>query len=171
VAGAKNYAVQVRKVHPYTTGWSSPYLLNATSVRYSGFRTGDSYEWRLQAHCDDGSSDFATLVFTMGQNARRVAAPNTFLYPNPAGDQVTVNLLAIAPAEVLPSPVDTAPEFGPSVGISLIDITGRQLLFQPVNEQAATVELNTSTLAPGIYFVKVTDAEGQMIEAQKLVIK
>ncbi len=170
VAGAHNYAVQIRKLQPYTTGWSSPYLTTNTSVRYSGFRTGDTYEWRLQAHCDDGSSDFATLAFIMGQNARRTYAAAALLTPNPANDHVAVNLSALNPGDALPSPVDAGLEKTAVTAIDIISITGRHVLRHQVENPEGTVELNTSTLPSGIYFVRISNAEGKMIHVKKLVI-
>lgn len=92
-------------------------------------------------------------VFACGQNGmalRKEIFPTTIneqkgvtaikIYPNPAGDQLTVY----------------NPQFSESK-IYIIDILGRQLFSEDLNQQSEVI--NLKSFCHGIYFLRITDAE------------
>lgn len=70
------------------------------------------------------------------------------VYPNPAQDEVNLNINMTEPSDV---------------NVSILDLTGKEVIAAPqqnLAEGMQRVAVNTSTLTPGMYLVKVTTATG-----------
>jgi len=74
------------------------------------------------------------------------------LYPNPTSDQVTISYESVGPKM-----------------ISVIDISGRTVMSQEVNETGAV--LSVRDLKKGTYFVHVLDQDNQKSQVKQLVIE
>ncbi len=75
------------------------------------------------------------------------------VYPNPFNDFFTVN-------------VPTA--LGDSVVLNVINVIG-QTVYQSTSKTATSVIINTHNLPTGIYFLTVSDKDGQLLETVKLL--
>ncbi|MBR0077803.1 MAG: M4 family metallopeptidase [Bacteroidales bacterium] len=96
--------------------------------------------------------DNITLVESTGISHYLEIAPNIFTYPNPATDNVTIVFENLETA--------SAPEY------QLFDLFGRNLLNGKIMEESTS--LNISSLANGIYLLKVMDGN-QTIGTAKIV--
>ena len=90
-------------------------------------------------------------VATVGGNAQQLQ-----VFPNPASDYAYLTCTST---------------ISESVTLSVTDLHGKNVLQQAVRVQAGTntIPVNVSTLAHGVYFIKVTGTEGT--ETQKIVVE
>ena len=75
------------------------------------------------------------------------------VFPNPATDQITI------------AGLDGTKQYAATI----VDISGRAVLNQPINASAAT--LDVSALAPGVYVLCVTDEYGIRSGTQRIVVE
>ena len=85
----------------------------------------------------------------LGIESPSITLANIAVYPNPANDNITIDIVSFTKGEI----------------ISVYDIQGQLLLQQPM--QQAKTNINISTLAKGVYFIKVKTANG--MEVKKIV--
>lgn len=104
------------------------------------------------------ASNCYTLKVTTGTASREGKDPlqtgNAFrmsLYPNPAGNILNV----------------IVGESSEQRTIQILDVNGRQVMSRLVMQNANSI--NIQTLTNGVYFLKVTDASGKVLESQKFV--
>jgi hypothetical protein len=94
-------------------------------------------------------------VFDTPYNASGITEPvaNTpvELYPNPANDVITIKGVGSL-----------------SVTVDIIDISGRIVLQKAKLNADGTLDI--SVLAPGVYYVREIDAEGELVAVQKLIV-
>lgn len=102
----------------------------------------------------NNDADESIYDFTLQGNGVSAAGVTTLsgntafnVYPNPAGNSASIAMSLNNEAQI---------------SISVIDMQGKEVL--PATEQTLkagkhTVELNTATLANGVYFLKITDGE------------
>jgi len=97
----------------------------------------------------DSISDFASV----GTNS---VIGHVSTYPNPARSNVTVNT--------------TLNKASAYVTVSVYDITGKlkQASKVDASNKVATINLNVANLSTGYYKIKVTNAEGQLIEVKSI---
>lgn len=95
---------------------------------------------------DEAAYDFALEGFGFATTGvgNVVSASELKLFPNPTGDQATVAITLTT---------------GAHISISVSDVSGREVLAVDKNMQAGEnmINLNTSDLKSGMYFVKVSD--------------
>ena len=96
--------------------------------------------------------DNISLVETSNINSFSEVAPNIHTYPNPASDNVTILFENLTPG--------TTPEY------QLFDLFGRNLMNGKI--MGEETRLNTSSLANGIYLLKVVDGN-QTLGTAKIV--
>jgi PKD repeat protein len=77
------------------------------------------------------------------------ALPQISIYPNPANSFLTVKI---------EKPI------GESTSLSIIDITGRELISQKINPSQSLFNIDVSSLAPSIYFLKIQTDEGILVK-------
>jgi|GEM_PF-5140416 len=81
-------------------------------------------------------------------------AAGTLLYPNPSHTKVQLKL-----AQAINGLLE------------ITDFNGRVLHTQTLNEQTMSHEINVDQLKPGIYFVRIFNAEGLLTECRKLLVE
>ena len=105
---------------------------------------------------DSGTSSVATTGEVTGIN-EIISVKDVQIYPNPVRDQLTVNLNLVKKA---------------SVSFSIVNVLGQQIGMPEVKQFGSgmnTAALNTSSLAPGVYFLSIQTEEGAI--QQKFVKK
>ncbi len=78
------------------------------------------------------------------------------IYPNPANDHITIDCGALANVS--------------SWNIKITNILGQEVFNQPMNTQQYVIPLNTWT-GQGVYFVKIYDAQGTLVNTKKIILQ
>lgn len=78
------------------------------------------------------------------------------IYPNPANDHITIDCGALANVS--------------GWNIKITNILGQEVFNQPMNTQQYVVPLNTWT-GQGVYFVKIYDAQGTLVNTKKIILQ
>lgn len=78
------------------------------------------------------------------------------IYPNPATDYVTFEY--------------RLPEYTTSAIITVVDMTGKQILAVPINTTEGQYLWDTRKIGNGFYFISLKDNEGRTILTEKLSI-
>lgn len=87
--------------------------------------------------------------------------PQTFqntvtIYPNPANDYITIDCGTLANVS--------------GWNIKITNTLGQEVFNQPMNTQQYVVPLNTWT-GQGVYFVKIYDAQGTLVNIKKIILQ
>ena len=127
---------------------AKPYVL-------SGLTPATNYSVKVRAICGDNNSsvwsaplNFTTTAGGNQEGIDRAGDVSFSLYPNPASSSVTVATSA-------------------SATVCLLDISGRTVYCDA--EQAELHTIDVSSMAKGVYYVRVTDVNGTAV--RKLVVK
>ena len=128
--------------------------IGGTSRTFSIFKANRTYQWEVRADCGaSGTSAFtATQTFTMPSSRLESAETEMLLFPNPASNQISVDL--------------RAPATG-NAQIFVTDMTGRVLK----QKQAQLLDLNhtfnfdVSDLADGLYMVRLEVAGERIVQS------
>ncbi len=126
------------------------------NIIYSGVMEGTNY---LRCYQDSGYSFKSTSSATLGQicNYSNVGINEIYLesnvsfYPNPATNELHIERTG---TEKLTAQV--------------FDITGKQILENILFTSSSTI--NTSSLHEGMYFIRITDADGIVVKTQKVAV-
>ena len=78
------------------------------------------------------------------------------IYPNPANDHITIDCGTLANVS--------------GWNIKITNILGQEVFNQPMNTQQYVVPLNTWT-GQGVYFVKIYDAQGTLVNTKKIILQ
>jgi hypothetical protein len=78
------------------------------------------------------------------------------IYPNPANDHITIDCGTLANVS--------------GWNLKITNILGQEVFNQPMNTQQYVVPLNTWT-GQGVYFVKIYDAQGTLINTKKIILQ
>ncbi len=78
------------------------------------------------------------------------------IYPNPANDQITIDCGNLANVS--------------GWNIKITNMLGQEVFNQPMNTQQYVVPLNTWS-GQGIYFVKIYDAQGSLMNTKKIILQ
>ncbi len=78
------------------------------------------------------------------------------IYPNPANDHITIDCGTLATVS--------------GWNIKITNILGQEVFNQPMNTQQYVVPLNTWT-GQGVYFVKIYDAQGTLVNTKKIILQ
>jgi hypothetical protein len=98
VQGAQSYNIKFHKVGQ--NNWSNLNNTVGTSRNVSGLIPGASYEWKISTKCSGTSSNFSSVItFTTPANMMGGNGTEISLYPNPATDQLSVDLNSLTTVE------------------------------------------------------------------------
>lgn len=152
-------------------------LNGGTDIAGAGYdqSTGNTklYLWNAHAPMNDELAILPILQYNTRHNGvygdyLMVGTPDQpipeelrwYLYPNPAGKQLTVNGLSRAQrGSNGQQPVLSSGPEGSSVSISISDLSGRKI--STITNKFLPVDLDISELPAGTYFLQVIDQEGQ----------
>lgn len=158
---ANGYTLRLRKVG--TTTWTS-YTSTSTNITATSLLACTAYEYQVAANYSGGSpiSAYSTLASAstlgcgMSGKTEDVVGHNTLqVFPNPATNFVNLLYTAQTEGDIL---------------ISLVDMTGREVLQQKATIGSGTnnINLNLDQLATGYYIVEISDGVSKLRE--KLMI-
>lgn len=118
-------------------------------IEHSAESNIKTYKYTLDSLSEDHSVDFVFIMEGINPIANNVRLN---LQPNPATDQVNLNIEGISGM----------------VNCTLADMSGRVVYNQNINAETAQV-INLSNLAKGAYFVRITNDE--FCKVEKLIIR
>jgi hypothetical protein len=98
---------------------------------------------------DVNDVDFSIVDFSSTKN--RKAASSIVLFPNPAGNSITINSQAVINR------------------VSIYDVCGREVFQEKLNINNSSVSLNIASISNGIYFVRVFSNSG-IIGEEKIIV-
>jgi hypothetical protein len=98
---------------------------------------------------DVNDVDFSIVDFSSTKN--RKAASSIVLFPNPAGNSITINSQAVINR------------------VSIYDVCGRVVFQEKLNVNNSSVSLNIASISNGIYFVRVFSNSG-IIGEEKIIV-
>ncbi|MEM9921088.1 MAG: T9SS type A sorting domain-containing protein [Bacteroidota bacterium] len=149
---------------PYTYQWGGPidgptnqaFIIGKPGVTYTVTVTNTSQEncstvASITVDCSGGGGQLREDPFVLqwqqelGQDLR--------VFPNPSSDQLRLNGSMIREG----------------VQVRLISLTGQQLLTRAVQDRGQ-MQLNTTELPAGTYFIQLQDAQGRLLTSQRIVI-
>lgn len=109
-------------------------------------------------YCGGLSYYSGTIGLNIGLSEAPIENPNFIIFPNPATDEITVDLSEFIPFN--------------SVEISLYDLPGRKL-FSKISESKSNYKLHINELESGIYFIEVKGLvkNGKSVSSIKKLIK
>ena len=126
--------------------------------------SGMTYEWGVATKCGNTVGSFSTsLTFVTSSAAARPMQPDTvaatvatLIYPNPAYDELNINITSASDHEYL---------------ISLIDLSGKVVLARTefIPSGTTTVTLQCVTIARGLYILQVSGGGHSVTE--KVILK
>lgn len=128
-------------------GYNNPFLPN-TIILTTAFNDVDEVRFYISAGGYEGNQNFTNHSINSIQLSTPVLSTNSFelnsklnIYPNPASNQVTIELLTKEMAT-----------------LEVYDISGKLLFTEILNNKTNTV--NIEKFSSGIYFFKVSSSEG-----------
>lgn len=167
VSGANNYSVTIQQIAP-STGNTSSYTTSGTSLNVSGLTSGNTYEWTVTANCSSGSSQATTASFVAGQSGRLTDQDQDLMvYPNPTAGRLVVEFVDLTVSPELS--LSEQPQ-ADSYLLNVLDVHGRVLQQHNIAEGAEITELNVSSLAQGLYILRLTDRRGEQIANTKFLV-
>ena len=106
----------------------------------------------------NSSNECSTLVINTGVLSTNPVAYNSTvnIYPNPANDQITIDCGNLDNVE--------------GWNIKITNILGQEVFSQPMNTQQYVIPLNTWT-GQGMYFVKIINAQNEVVNIKKIVLQ
>ncbi|MBC8173749.1 MAG: T9SS type A sorting domain-containing protein [Chitinophagales bacterium] len=155
---ATQYQVTYRKEG--ATG--SSFYTTANSTTLTGLLPGVKYNWRVRTECPDGmknytvTNSFTTLSPRMGEGSEENSALTVTIFPNPANENVSVQL----------------DRYAENVTIEIFDITGRIVFQKSVDaiEANSSYGIDIRTIARGAYILKISEGDAS-ITNEKLIIE
>lgn len=167
VSGANNYTVTVQQIAP-STGNTSSYTTSGTSLNVSGLTSGNTYEWTVTANCSSGSSETTPDSFVAGQSGRLTDQDQDLIvYPNPTAGRLVVEFADLTVSPELNLSVQPQAD---NYILNVMDVHGRVLQQYNIAEGAEITELNVSSLAQGLYILRLTDRRGEQIANTKFLV-
>ena len=136
------------------------YTVNNNPSRFGNYYFNSHY---FKGTIDEGAlwnrsltqEEITGLYNTLG--AQQIVVNNQIsIYPNPANDQITIDCGTIADVS--------------GWNIKITNILGQEVFNQPMNTQKYIVPLNTWT-GQGVYFVKIYDAQGTLVNTKKIILQ
>ncbi len=165
--GESNFLNVAREMLPNAAG---------TAV-FSGWSKGQTmnyqFSWDYQAVTDPGMLRVATFIqsdltkevyqsesndttkITTAVNPVRFTGPEIRIYPNPASDLVNVQINT---------------EYHEACIVDILDMSGRIVLSEVMNENENLRQLSLNAMNKGIYFVRIRSRKGVIWDVNKLVI-
>ena len=132
-------------------------ITNATSKSFTDLTAGTNYTLEVRAVCPNSQSEWINTNFTTlaasGLADAESGAIKAMIYPNPAKDKATLSLTGLtANAKIIVS-----------------DLQGRIIQTEDLQAGSETYELNTSSFASGVYYIRVIS--GNNVNTQKLIVE
>ena len=135
-------------------GYNNPFLPN-TIILTTAFNDVDEVRFYISAGGYEGNQNFTNHSINSIQVSTAVLSANSFelnsklnIYPNPASNQVTIELLS--------NEIST---------LEIYDVSGKLLFTQILKDQSNII--NIEKLSAGIYFFKASSSEG--ISTNKII--
>ena len=109
-------------------------------------------------YASNSSNECSTLVINTGVLSTNPVAYNSTvnIYPNPANDQITIDCGNLDNVE--------------GWNIKITNMLGQEVFSQPMNTQQYVIPLNTWT-GQGMYFVKIINAQNEVVNIKKIVLQ
>ena len=109
-------------------------------------------------YTSNSSNECSTLVINTGVlSTNPVTYSSTVnIYPNPANDQITIDCGNLDNVE--------------GWNIKITNMLGQEVFSQPMNTQQYVIPLNTWT-GQGMYFVKIINAQNEVVNIKKIVLQ
>jgi hypothetical protein len=106
----------------------------------------------------EGSNECLTMVINTGVlSTNPITYTSTInIYPNPANDQITIDCGNLDNVE--------------GWSIKITNVLGQEVFNKPMNTQQYIIPLNTWT-GQGIYFVKIINAQNQVVNSRKIILQ
>jgi hypothetical protein len=128
--------------------------LGTTNVPYAVAGAGTTWTWRVRCACSITPLDVSAFTaygdtFSIPLAREAELAEKPLAYPNPATDQVLVNLGSAVERET---------------EVRVLDLTGRTVDFMRLPAEARNLELDVTGLTDGVYFVQVGELDPVTIE-------
>ncbi len=123
----------------------------------------DEPGYDMYTHPNDARTAFETIVYiegdlhswTLGADDYELSDGSFKMYPNPASDRVFLRI---------------GDQQSGKIAISIYDALGRLVMKRPMSDYSMKLEMNVSSLNPGLYLVKVKNDLGSE-NTKKLIIK
>lgn len=169
-SGANSYLVEFRAQG--ASSWSSGTTTN-TTIRVTGLTRNNVYEFRVTANCTGGSATSAIHVFTAGQSSRLFTTTvGLAMFPNPTSAELNVSIGDLfETTEVIGlnslSTLSIATDY---LDVGIIDVNGRVLSRQRFDSETDLATLNVRELANGMYFLTVSNTEGELIASERFLV-
>jgi len=167
VSGASSYTVTFTDL---STSTSTIDTYTGTTAVYPDLTRGNSYEWCVAANCSTGQSTGSCQTFISSPGNREAQRTSTSMsvYPNPARDMITVEFDDRSIENT--SALDASSTPDQRTFLYLIDLTGRVIAQHQLLAGETRTELSVAGMAEGLYMIKLTDAEGKLKQAGKVII-
>ncbi len=109
-------------------------------------------------YTSNSSNECSTLVINTGVLSTNPVTYNSTvnIYPNPANDQITIDCGNLDNVE--------------GWNIKITNMLGQEVFSQPMNTQQYVIPLNTWT-GQGMYFVKIINAQNEVVNIKKIVLQ
>ena len=169
VSGATSYDI-ILCTPSAPTNCTAPFNTSSTAVTATGLTKGASYEWCVTANCGSNGSSAQVCQSFVASPGGRLSAPvsNLTIYPNPARDQVVVDLTNMPASGGVISlsnqPVDQR------FFLEMVDMSGRTVQRFESNYSDSIIELDVADVSGGLYLIKVSDMDGNLEATGKVMI-
>ena len=109
-------------------------------------------------YASNSSNECSTLVINTGALSTNPITYNSTvnIYPNPANDQITIDCGNLDNVE--------------GWNITITNMLGQEVFSQPMNTQQYVIPLHTWT-GQGMYFVKIINAQNEVVNIKKIVLQ
>ncbi|MGC9343641.1 MAG: T9SS type A sorting domain-containing protein, partial [Bacteroidales bacterium] len=137
------------KIYQYS--WEFENVYNPEMIRVAAFIQNDGTKEVYQVASDD------TTNLTTSDRSLDIQTPEIKLYPNPASDQLYINI----------EPGNAAPM---DYQVEIYDQLGRMVMTNTLFDNQTRHSLDVNNLARGVYFVRVKGENGVVLRAEKVVL-
>ncbi len=112
----------------------------------------------VNLYTSNSSNECSTLVINTGALSTNPVTYNSTvnIYPNPANDQITIDCGNLDNVE--------------GWNIKITNMLGQEVFSQPMNTQQYVIPLHTWT-GQGMYFVKIINAQNEVVNIKKIVLQ
>jgi hypothetical protein len=133
-----------------------------TSKKFKNLPCGTGFDFQIRSICDEAGTEVSEFsgVYQQSTNACRLENETTpehplVIYPNPADEVLTIEL--------------NLPADFRNGAVELIDLTGRIMISQRIQDVAETLTLDVGRLTPGVYLLQGYDQQQKI--SRRVVIE
>ncbi len=164
VGAANSYTVRLRQAGAST--WNSA-TATGTSIDATGLTKGATYEWGVSSDCGSETSAFASATFVAGTSGREEDKfTNVTLYPNPASDFLTVTFDFATYQE---GDIHLGKSTTETLDIQVLDLYGKTISSFSVVDVEGSTDIDVSTFASGMYFLRITN-EHNDVQVERFIV-